>query len=47
MVTYKNISVCVIIKIVLDGLTKNVYPGIFQNYIDFTVYDGDARLSIF
>ncbi len=24
----------------LDGMTKNVYHGIFLNYTGFTVYDG-------
>ncbi len=27
-------------KVVLGGMTKNLYHGIFQNYTGFTVYDG-------
>ncbi len=26
--------------LVLGGMTKNLYHGIFQNYTGFTVYDG-------
>ncbi len=37
-VNFFAIIIIIIIKVVLGGMAKNVYQGIFQNYTGFTVY---------